>query len=102
MAKFEGEGWLLVDRVGVMVSERSSGTEVKEELDISTSMSDTSSSLTCSVYDRDSMWLGIIGELVEAVCRLGVCCWGISEATSSEATSEAFCSSDSTSGNSPE
>jgi len=104
MAKFEGEGWLfvLLGMVGVLVSERSLRTEVKEELDISTSMSVTSVSLTCSVHERDSMWSGIIWEMVEAVCRLVVCCWGLSEATSSEATSKAFCSSVSTSGNSPE
>jgi len=51
-------------------------------------MSDASGSLTCSVHDRDSMWSGMVGIVVEAVCRLGVCCWGISKATSSEATLE--------------
>ena len=70
-----------------MVSEGSSGTELEDELDISTSMSDTSGSLICSVKDSDSIWSGITGEVVEAVCRLGVCCWGLSEATSPEATS---------------
>jgi len=74
MDKFEGEGWLLVGMVGVLVSERLSGTEVKEELDISTSMSDTSGSLTCSVHDRDSMWSGIIGELVDTI-RMHVVIW---------------------------
>jgi len=69
MAKFEGEGWLfgLLGMVGVLVgmtvilvSERSSGTEVKEELDISTSMSVTSVSMICSVTYRVSMWSGMI------------------------------------------
>jgi len=48
------------------------------------------------------MWSGITREVVKAVCKLGVCCWGLSEATSPEATSEAFSSSNSTLGNSPE
>jgi len=39
--------------------------------------------------------------VVEAVCKFGVCCYGLSEATSPEATSKAFSSSDSTPGNSP-
>jgi len=102
MAKFEGEGWWFVGIVGVLVFEGSSGTEVEDELDISTSISDTSGSLICSVKDRDSMWSGITREVVKAVCKLGVCCWGLSEATSPEATSEAFSSSNSTLGNSPE
>jgi len=93
---------ILVGMVGVLVSEMSSGTEVEEEFDISTSISDASGSLTYSVHDRDSIESGMIGIVVEVVCRLGVCCWGLSEAYSSEATSKAFCSSDSTSGNSPE
>jgi len=49
-----------VGMVVVLVSERSSETEVKEELDISTSMSVTSISLTCLVTDRDSIWSGMI------------------------------------------
>ena len=102
MAKFEVEGWSFVGIVGVLVSEGSSGTEVEDELDISTSMSKISGLLICSIKDRDSIWSGITREVVEAVCKLGVCCWGLSEATSPEATSEAFSSSNSTLGNSPE
>jgi len=108
-AKFDSEGWLFVGivgifvgMVGILVSEMSSEAEVEEELVISTSMSVASGSLTSSVHDIDSIWSGMIWEMVEAVSRLGDSCWGLSEATSSEATSEAFCSSDSTSGSSPE
>jgi len=87
MAKFEVEGWSFVGIVGVLVSEGSSGIEVEDELDISTSISNTSCSLICSVKDRDSIWSGITRKVVEAVCKFGVCCWGLSEATSPEATS---------------
>jgi len=65
-------------------------------------MSVVSGSLTCSVQSRDSVWSGMIRVVVEAVCGSGVCCWGLSETTSLEVTSEAFCSSDSTSGSLPE
>jgi len=82
MAKFEVKGWSFVGIVGILVSEGLLGTEVEDELDISTSISETSSSLICSIKDRDSIWPGTTGMVVEAVCKFGVCCWGISEATS--------------------
>jgi len=109
MARFDDESWLFVGMVGVMigivgilVSKMSSEAEEEKELVISTSMSVASGSLTSSVHDIVSIWSGMIWEMVEAVSRLVVCCWGLSEATSSEATSEAFCSTDSTSGSSLE
>jgi len=110
MAKCEVEGWLFVGMVGILVgivvgilvSEMSSEAEVEKELVISISMLVASGSLTSSVHDIDSIWSGMIWVVIEVVCGSCVCCWGLSEATSSEATSEAFCSSDSTSGSSPE
>ena len=102
MAKFEVEGWSFVGIVGVLVSEGSSGTEVKDELDISTSISETYGSLICSIKDRNSIWSGTTGMVVEAVCKFGVCCWGLSKATSPQATLKAFSNLDSTPGNSLE
>jgi len=113
MAKFEVSGIFVEVGVGVLVSEGSLGIEVEDELDISTSISETSGSLICSINDRDSIWSGTdcsgtdcsrtetFGQVVEVVCKFGVCCWGLSEATSLEATSEAFSRLDSTPGNSP-
>jgi len=80
MARFDGEGWLFVGMVGVMigmvgilVSEMSSEAEVEKELVISISMSVAYGSLTSSVHDIDSIWSGMIWEMVEAVSRLVVC-----------------------------
>jgi len=80
----------------------SSEAEVEKELVISISISVASGSLTSSIHDVDSTYSGVIWILVEAICGSGDWCWRLSEATSSEATSEAFCSSDATSGSSPE
>jgi len=110
MARFDGEGWLFAGMVGILVgkvvgilvSKMSSEAEVEKELFFSTSMLVASGSLTSSVHDIDSIWSVMILEMVEAVCGFGVCFWGLSKATSSEATSEAFCSTDSTSRSSPE
>jgi len=82
MARFDGEGWLFVGMVGIMVgivvgilvSEMSSEAEVEKELVISISMSVASGSLTSSIHDIDSIWPGMIWEMVEAVSRLVVCC----------------------------
>jgi len=68
----------------------SSEVEVEKEFVISISISVASASLTSSVHEVDSMCSGMIWILVEAVCGLACCCWGLSEATSSEATSKAF------------
>jgi len=74
---------------------------MERELIISISISVAFGSLTSSVHDVDTIYSGMIWILVEAVCGSADCCWELSEATSSEATSEAW-SSDSTSGSSPE
>jgi len=106
MARLDEEGWLFVGMVGIvvgiLVSDMSSEAELEKELIISISISVASGSLTSLVHDVDSIYSGMIWILVEAVCGSACCCWGLSEATSSEATSEAFWSSDSTSGSSPE
>ena len=68
----------------------SSEAEVERELIISIFISVASGSLTSSVHDVDSTYLGMIWLLVEVVCGSSDWCWGLSEVTSSEATSEAF------------
>jgi len=40
-------------------------------------------------------------QVFEAICKLGSCCWGLSENTSSEAISEALYKFGSKPGNSP-
>jgi len=74
MALFDGEGWLFGGMVRVMigivrvnVSEISSGPEVEEELNISTSMSVASVSLTSSVQARDSVLVEVVSRLVVVV-----------------------------------
>jgi len=76
--------------VGILVSVMSSEAEVEKEFVISISISVASGSLTSSVHEVDSMCSGMIWILVEAVCGSVCCCWGLSEATLSKATSKAF------------
>jgi len=74
----------------MLVSDMSSEAEVEKELVISISISVASGSLTSSVHDVDSTYSGMLLILVEVVCGSADLCLGLSEATSSEATSEAF------------
>jgi len=101
MARCDDEGWLFVGIVGIVVgmsvSDMSSEAEVEKELVISISISVASGSLTSSVHDVDSTYSGMIWILVKVICGSTDWCWGLSEVTSSEATSEAFLSSDATS-----
>jgi len=105
MARCDDECWLFVGMfgivVGILVSDMSSEAKVEKELVILISISVASGSLTSSVHEVDSIYSGMIWILVESVCGSADCCWGLSEATSSGATSKAFWSSDSTSGSSP-
>jgi len=94
MARLDDEGWLFVGMVGIVVGilvyVMSSEAEMEKEFVISISISVASGSLTSSVHEVDSMCLGMIWILVKAVFGSACFCWGLSEATSSEATSEAF------------
>jgi len=74
--------------VGILVSVMSSEAEVEKEFVISISISVASGSLTSSVHEVNSIYSGMIW--IKSICGSACCCWGLSEATSSEATSEAF------------
>ena len=91
MARLDDEGWLFVGMVGIVVGilvpVMSSEAEVEKEFVISISISVASGSLTSSIHEVDSIYSGMIWILVEAVCGSACCCWGLSKATSSEATS---------------
>jgi len=92
MARCDDDGWLFVGMVvvGILFSVMSSEAVVEKEFVKSISISVASGSLTSSVHEVDSIYSGMIWILVKAICGSAYCCWGFSEATSSEATSEAF------------